>query len=142
MQNGLWRVRRGDLTTPMFMWFVGIIVAIVLVTWFIKASGFNEIDISSVDEDMKNIHYELSLTCTYSELESSVRVYTKQGKIIFNESSLCVFRPFSKGNITRCLVTPCDIPGSGEAEITSNGVIWINKTTSADGTTRLIMEGR
>ena len=122
-------MKKGDLTTPILMWFVGIVIAILLVTWYVKYSGISNSGIERLDEDLKNIHFDLTLACNHDGLISDVHPNTRTGKLIFNETLVCIAKPLPQGNITRCLPTPCNIGTTGDIKIGEIDIIRINKTT-------------
>lgn len=102
-------MKRADLTTPVILWFTTIIAAVVIVVWFVQSAGINSFDIRSVDEDLKNIRYELSLACTYADFETNLGMHTKRGELFINSTRVCITQGMTNNNITRCLPTPCSV---------------------------------
>lgn len=121
--------KQGDVTTPLLMWFVGIIVAIVLVTWYFKASSFDRANIAGIDEDVKNIHYELALACANDGIVTSVPLRSTSGRVQYNSTILCIMKAFASGNVTRCLPTPCDIATQGDIDISEVRAIKVEKNS-------------
>lgn len=100
-------MKKADLTTPVLLWFTTIIAAVIIVVWFVQSSGINSFDIRSIDEDLKNIRYELSLACSYANFETSLSLHSKSGELKINSSRTCITQGSVNNTLTRCLPTPC-----------------------------------
>ena len=123
-------MRKGELTGPTVMWVVSVLGILILALWFVKSSAFMGVDIASIDEDLKNVHYELSLGCQNDGLQSKVYLYTHAGEFMVNETALCLVYPFSNGNVTRCLPTPCGISTHETFDLSETQTLVVQK---ADG---------
>ncbi len=102
-------MRKADLTSPVLLWFTTIIAAVVIVVWFVQSAGINRFDVRSIDEDLKNVRYELSLACSYASFETRLNLHTKSGELSINSSRTCIIQGMTNNNITRCLPTPCTV---------------------------------
>ncbi|MDD9954018.1 MAG: hypothetical protein OXR66_06800 [Candidatus Woesearchaeota archaeon] len=119
-------MRKGDLTTPTLMWLVSVLIAIILVLWYVR-TGFHDTGLDRVDEDLKNIHYDLSLACTNKGFQSDVHLYTKKGTIVVTDTTLCITKPLTQGVIERCLPTPCPLAIDATIDIATSTSLRITQ---------------
>jgi hypothetical protein len=123
--------RRGDLTTPVFLWFTGVAAALILVVWYAKSSAIFGGELTRIDEDLKEIHYDLALACTSARLEHDVIPHTTAGKLVVNSTHVCITQEMSQRRLHRCLPTPCDLGVDVTIDIGQTQSILINKTRTS-----------
>lgn len=121
-------MRKAELVGPVVMWVVGVLAALIIVTWYLSAAEFTQVDISAVDEDLKNIRYDVSLACQNDGLESKVFLYVNKGSLSINETAACVVVPLTNSNVTRCVAMPCAVDVSAVFDLTEISTVVINKT--------------
>jgi hypothetical protein len=61
-----------------------------------------------MDHDLERIHEQLNLACV-SESSSSNVPLRSRGRLIVNDSALCITAKIMEWNETRCLPTPCGV---------------------------------
>ena len=130
--------RRGDMTTPVLLWFAVIAAVLIMVVWYARAGDLMRIGTGSIDEDLTKIHYALSLACTNQGYFERIALNTKNAIAEFNQTNICITAIGTTTNITRCVPQPCDI--SNPRNMMLGATITINKTITTDKTDDIIVE--
>ena len=127
---------RGDSTTPVFLWFSAIAIAVLLLVWYTKASAVNTNSLSTMDEDLKNLHYDFALACNNDGVMDDIPTKSGPATLTVNTSDMCIRRPTNGGNITRCLPSPCDLGISTSIDFDKATIIRIEKSKTSATLTR------
>jgi len=122
--------RLGDSVTPLLLWVVTIIAALLLLTWYVKTVAVQG-NTDSVDEDLRALHYDLSLACTNDGLYDQLSLHTTAGNLSINATDACIRVITGAAQVNRCMPHPCVLPFTTSFDLSQTHSIIINKTRDA-----------
>ena len=97
------QVRRAETTTNVIMWFATIAAVMIIVIWYTTTLQVTGINLPAIDEDLKNIHFDISLACQNEQVITNVKINTPQGIFNYTSDEICINVLFAEGGVSRCL---------------------------------------
>jgi hypothetical protein len=90
------------------MWIGAVLAGAIVLVWYLQHMNPGQVTIARMDHDLERIHEQMNLACVSESSSSNIPIRSK-GKLMVNDTTLCITAIIMEGNETRCLPTPCTI---------------------------------
>ena len=96
------RSRKAETQTNIIMW-IGIIIAVFIsVLWVMKNINPRHLDLETVNSDLEDLQGHFNSACSSAYYKAKFNPKTINGKLIINDSSICIENSFNKCRLAMC----------------------------------------
>ncbi len=94
--------KKAETQTNIIMWLGVIISVFIIVLWAIKNIEPRHLDLETVNADLESVQSHINAACSSSYYKAKFNPITINGRMIINDSRICIQNSFNKCRMSMC----------------------------------------